>query len=187
MYRRNRIIRPLSEVARGGSTKTPRRSSQLSNLRQRIAEIRKFETFDKRAQKEGAGDPGNCKTTSAPGINFHNERAQCYAVWQSSSQTRPLSGISRQLPHPSLSRGAFAGLLWRFWGVESLSRGSLPLVGFSISSAISLGRFVVHHSLEWLDSRYHIQSARITTVHKVIVQTVDDKKARARNLFYTRT
>lgn len=88
--RRNRIIRPLSEVARGGSTKTPQHSSQLSNLRERIAEIRKFETFERRAQKKGAGDSGNCKTTSAPGINFHNERVQCYAVWQSSSQTRPL-------------------------------------------------------------------------------------------------
>lgn len=76
--------------------KLSRRSSQLSNLRQRFAEIRKFETFDKRAQKKGAGDSGNCKTTFAPGINFHNERAQCYAVWQSSSQTRPLSGISWQ-------------------------------------------------------------------------------------------
>lgn len=86
----NRIIRPLSEVARGGSTKTSQRSSQLSNLRQRIAEIRKFETFDERVQKKGAGDSGNCKTTSAPGINFHNERAQYYAVWQSSSRTRPL-------------------------------------------------------------------------------------------------
>lgn len=126
--RRNRIIRPLSEVARGGSTKTPQRSSQLSNLRQRIAEIRKFETFERRVQKKGAGDSGNCKTTSAPGINFHNERAQCYAVWQTSSQTRLLfwniqassSSFAIPLPYTGGSGASNPSLADRFLSSDFL-------------------------------------------------------------------
>lgn len=72
----NRIIHLflVSPVA-ARRQKTSRHSLQSSNLRRRaalrgIAKTRKFETFNKRAQKEGAGDPGNCKTTSALASTF---------------------------------------------------------------------------------------------------------------------
>jgi len=82
-------------------------------------------------------------------INFHNEHAQCYAIWQSSSQTRLPSGILGQLSVlPDSQSFAIPRCLRRNTGDSGASNPfrlgeSLPLVRFSISSAISPDRFVV--------------------------------------------
>ena len=89
---------------------------QSSNLRRGNAETRKFETFDKHAQKEGAGDSGNCKTTSALTSTFimstlnvtpfgnRPARRACLLEYSGNS-------LFSRIPNPLLSHGAFAGIL----------------------------------------------------------------------------
>lgn len=108
--------------------------------------------FRQTCAKRRCRGPGELQNNIRTDINFHNERAQCYAVWQSSSQTRPPSGILKHslrspgfpiLRYPIVPSPEY----WRFQGVGDPfrpgARESLPLVRFSISSAISPGRFAV--------------------------------------------
>jgi len=98
-------------------------------------------------KKKVPGTRGIAKQHPHPASTFIMSALNVTPFGNRPARRARFSGISRHPPHPSLPHGAFA-IHWRFRGVESFSRGSLPLVGFSISSAISLGRFVVHHSLE---------------------------------------
>lgn len=166
---------------------------EASNLRQLAAASRRSgnSKLSTNVRKKKVPGPGELQNNIRTGINFHNECAQCYVVWQSSSQTlafwntqQPAFPDSLILRHPMVLATAY----WRFRGVESLSAfaGSFPLVGFSISSAISPGRFrcaaarsngsthsIIHRVFE---ERWHSR-------HEVIVPKRSTIKTRVRNFF----
>lgn len=127
-----------------------------------IAKTRKFETFDKHSQKEGARGPGNCKTTSVQASTFIMSALNVTSFGNRPARRAGLSGIPSS---PSFSRTPIlrystmpSSAYWRFRGVEFLSTRQIV---FSRRIFYKLGhfagRFIVQfaRSLQRLDLQYH--------------------------------